>query len=79
MNRRKHDISLHLVKALNVAIVVACFAGVWYGYYGNIIVSPYFNKGNWAVILLYALLYFFLGRTYDSFLISGIGPEPLAV
>ena len=70
MNRRKHDISLHLVKALNVVIVVACFAGVWYGYYGNTIVSPYFNRGNWAVLLLYALLYFFLGRTYDSFLIS---------
>ena len=70
MNRRKHDISLHLVKALNIAIIVGCFAAAWYGYYGYTIVSPYFNKGNWAVILVYAVLYFLIGRIYDSFLIS---------
>ena len=70
MNKRKHDISLRLVKAINVVIVTGCFTAVWYGYYANTIVSPFFNKGNWAVILIFALLYIALGRTYDSFLIS---------
>ena len=58
------------MKALNILLVTLCFAGVWYGFYADTIVSPFFNKGNIAVILIFALLYIVLGRTYDGFLIS---------
>ncbi len=70
MNKRKHDISLRMVKGLNVLLVAALFAGAWYGYYSKTIVSPFFNKGNWAIILIFTLLYVILGKTYDGFLIS---------
>lgn len=70
MNKRWHDISLRLIKALNAIVLSASFAGVWYGYYANMITAPFFNKGNWAMILIFLLLYVILGKTYDSFLIS---------
>ena len=70
VSKRGHDISLRLLKALNVALMVACFAVVWYVYYADTIVSPYGGKGNWAVILIFAVQYIALGRTYDGFLIS---------
>lgn len=70
MNKRWHDISLRVIKTLNVVMISACFAGVWYGYYASRIKEPFFSRGNLAMILIFVLLYALLGRTYDSFLIS---------
>ena len=57
MSKKLRVINLRLIKLLNIILIVACFAGVWYRYYGDTIVSPYFGKGNIGVIFIYALLW----------------------
>lgn len=66
----KHDLGLRGFKLLNVLVMTACFAAIWYQYYANQMVDPYFRRGNYAIIAVFAVLYIILGRTYDGFLIS---------
>lgn len=61
---------LELFRALNVLLMTAPFAMAWYFYYDSRIVSPFYNKGNWLVIALFAFFYVLLGRVYDAFSIS---------
>jgi len=61
---------LELFQALNVLLMTAPFAMAWYFYYDSRIVSPFYNKGNWLVIALFAFFYVLLGRVYDAFSIS---------
>ncbi|GEN49058.1 sugar transferase [Ligilactobacillus pobuzihii] len=65
-----HDLQLRLTKALNLVLQTLVFAGTWYFVYAKTIVDPFYNVGNWAVIALFALIYFLYGRTYDAFVVS---------
>ncbi|MGI6512184.1 MAG: sugar transferase [Catenisphaera adipataccumulans] len=65
-----HDIKLRTLKVINVLLMTAVFAAVWYFFLQSRIASPFYNKGNWLVIFIYLLLYAILGRTYDAFLVS---------
>jgi hypothetical protein len=47
-----------------------CFTGAWAWYYGNAIVSPFFRKGNWGVILLYIVMYYFFSNFYGGYRIG---------
>lgn len=51
-------------------MIVAAYAGSWYGYYANHLLHPYYRKGNWAFIALFAIIYVFLARVYEAYLIS---------
>ena len=68
----KHDLGLRGLKLLNVLLMTACFAFVWYRYYAE--ASEYYRLGHYAVIALFAALYIVLGRTYDAFLVSYNSP-----
>lgn len=70
MKETRHTLSLRLVKLVNVLLMTLPFAGCWYWYYADRIISPFFNKGNWAMVLLFAVLYAFFARIYDAFYIS---------
>lgn len=65
-----HLIELRLLKLFNVFLMTVPFFILWYTFYASRIASPYYNKGNWMVIALYAALYVIYGRTYDAFLVS---------
>lgn len=65
-----HDVQLRTVKFLNILLMTATFAISWYGYYASRIEFPYYRRGNWLIILIFLLLYLFLGITYDSFMVS---------
>lgn len=65
-----HDLQLRLIKALNLVLQTLVFAGAWYFVYAKTIVDPFYNVGNWAVVALFALIYFLYGRTYDAFVVS---------
>ena len=41
---------------LAIAVLVAMFALVWYRYYALTIIYPFFRKGNWMVIAVYAFI-----------------------
>ena len=70
MKRFQHDLSLRIVKLLNIVLATVPFALCWFAYYGEEIVSPYYYNGNLVVIGLFALLYFLFARVYDAMLVS---------
>ncbi len=59
-----------MVKLINVALITLPFAVAWYLCYADELASPYFAKGNWMVIALFAVVYVTYGRIYDGFQIS---------
>lgn len=61
---------LRVVKLINVAMMTIPFAVCWYLFYADELASPYFAKGNWLVIALFAVVYVTYGRIYDGFQIS---------
>ena len=61
---------LRVVKLINVAMMTIPFAACWYLFYADALAAPYFAKGNWMIIALFAILYVTYGRIYDGFQIS---------
>lgn len=70
MKNLKHDLGLRVVKLLPIIFAVVPFALMWYGYFADSISDPFFNRGNWAVIGLFLVLYVTFAQIYDAFLVS---------
>ena len=70
MNGVRHTLALRLVKLVNVLLMTLPFVGCWYLYYADHITAPFFRRGNWAMVLLFVVLYFCFARVYDAFYIS---------
>ncbi len=66
----KHEIGLRLIKFINLLCMVIPFAVAWFMYYQYRVSSHYFFWGNVAVVAIFAVLYYYFGKTYDAFLIS---------
>lgn len=47
---------LMFIRLLNISVVTALIAYVWYRYYAHIIPTPLFRKGNYLVVFVYAVL-----------------------
>lgn len=43
------------------------FAYTWYNYYSEMIFSPFFRRGNWAVIGFYMLFVFFFTKVFGGY------------
>lgn len=71
----QYELAMRAVKAANVMLLTIPFACCWYMAYADKIASPYYARGNYLVIALYAILYFTYGRIYEAFLIS-MNPLP---
>ena len=65
-----HDISLRLVKVLNIICLTFPFACCWYGYYSRQMQSSFYRRGNLLMITLYMVVYFLFARVYNGFLVS---------
>ena len=70
MSDIRHDTSLRIVKLLNLVMLTVPFVVCWYAYYAPRLYSPFFRRGNWAVIALYLVVYGTYGKVYDAFQIS---------
>lgn len=70
MRTIKHDLGLRIVKFLPILLVTIPFALCWYLFFADNIITPFFNKGNWAIIALFVIFYVTLARIYDGFTIS---------
>lgn len=70
MEKILHKAILRLITFLNIAFLTVPFAIVWFCYYADRIVTPYYERGNLLVIALFVLLYVAFGHTYDAFVIS---------
>ncbi len=50
-----------------VGILTAGFALVWYIYYSDVIVLPYYRRGNWVLIGIYGMLVWIFFKAYGGF------------
>ena len=48
-------------------LVILAFAYIWYKDYDKMIGDPFFRKGNWLIIALYALMQLFFTKIYGGF------------
>ncbi len=70
MHDLKHDISLRAAEALNAVLITIPFIACWYGYYAPRLYSPFYRKGNWAVIALFVAVYLTYAKVYDALQVS---------
>lgn len=55
-----------LLGFLVIAAQSAVFGYSWYEYYRNLIFEPFWNKGNWVLIILYALILTMFSKLYGG-------------
>ena len=65
-----YDLAMRIVKGFNIILLTVPFTVCWYLAYADQIASPYYAKGNYLVIGLFAALYLLYGRIYEAFNIS---------
>lgn len=53
-----------------VGILAAGFGFVWYEYYSEQIIFPYYRRGNWVLIGIYAMLVWLFFKVYGGFKIG---------
>lgn len=70
MEKWKHDLSLRLIKLLNVALMTLPFFVCWEWYYAQRTAIEMTLTSKWLVVLLFVALYCILGRVYEAFLVS---------
>ena len=66
----KHEVGLRLIKVIDLFFIVVPFAVAWFYYYADLIKAPYYYWGNWVIVVLFGVVYYAFGKTYDAFLIS---------
>ena len=84
MGRVWYNTQLRFVKLINVMMVTLPFGLGWYLAYAENLASPYYERGNWVIIGVFAVLYVTYGRIYEGFRISlnriseGVASQSLA-
>ena len=58
---------MELSQMLNALLVTLPFAWCWYAFYADILIAPFYKRGNWAVIFLFFALYIAFCQTYSGF------------
>lgn len=53
-----------------LGILTLQFANIWYNYYSDQMVLPFYRRGNWVVIGIYAAVLFLFFKVYGSFKIG---------
>ena len=66
----KQEILQRFIKLIDSGCITIPFAVCWFFYYGDKVVSPYYNRGNWLIIFLFFILYSLLGKLYQAYLVS---------
>ena len=59
---------LFFASIINIVLMSAAFAGVWYSYYskGLYLEHYFYRKGNYLIILFFAILLFFFSKMYGG-------------
>lgn len=66
---RREDYKRFIVFCLASLVILAqavIFAFVWYDYYRELIFEPFWRKGNWVLIGIYALIFAMFARLYGG-------------
>ena len=71
MVMKKFEKYKRLIKVIFSVVLIAMLAGIygfiWTGWYNKIIWAPFFRRGNWMMIFIYAILLIFFMNTYGGF------------
>lgn len=84
MGRVWYNTQLRIVKLIDVMMITLPFGLGWYLAYAENLASPYYERGNWVIIGVFAVLYVTYGRIYEGFRISlnriseGVASQSLA-
>ena len=70
MSKFQHDVMLKIVKVIDLVMITIPFALCWELYYSYQVYAKFGWRGNWAMIGLFAVLFFLLGKVYDAFWMS---------
>ncbi len=68
-NKNKEDykgILIYFLDGLLLGLNTFAFACVWYGFYRKLIFAPFWHRGNWGLIAIYALIDFLFARFYGG-------------
>ena len=66
---KREDFKRFIVFCLASIVVIAqtaVFAYIWYDYYRELIFEPFWRKGNWVLIAIYALINVLFSRLYGG-------------
>lgn len=67
MNRESFKrIVIFCLASFVIMVQAGMFGYVWYKFYRNLIFEPFWNKGNWVLIALYALVLILFSRLYGG-------------
>lgn len=67
--RYKHLLNF-IANLVTVLVEGGLFAYMWYAYYSDTIIAPFFRRGNWAVVVLYILIIFFFTHMFGGYKIG---------
>lgn len=67
--RYKHWLN-YVANLITLLVEGGIFAYMWYTYYSETIIFPFFRRGNWAVIALYMLIIFFFTYVFGGYKIG---------
>lgn len=65
-DRYKRLISLGAAMVL-LAMLIGIFAFIWYRYYSETIILPFYRRGNWALIAVYGVFTMLFFKAYGGF------------
>ena len=67
METLKDQIVIRIAEIINVLLVLIPFSICWYESYADLVSIPFYNRGNWVVIFLFAVVYIVYAKIYDGF------------
>ena len=70
MTRNVSEFIMRLMKIMNVILMTLPFAMGWMLYYAERIAAPYYAKGNYLIIALFAVFYITYIHVYEGFAVS---------
>lgn len=56
----------HFTAALMLAVFAGAFSYVWYAYYADIIMLPFYRRGNWVIITIYVILMLLFSNVFGG-------------
>ena len=59
-----------IASAIVISLETAIYGYVWIHYYNKILEFPFWHRGNWLMIAVYAMLLLFFANTYGGFKIG---------
>lgn len=65
-------ITMFLMGIIILAAHTGIFAYVWESFYSDIIIQPFYRKGNWLVVAIYAIMLFIFSKIYSGYKVGSL-------